>query len=827
MILPSYDPTNVILSETAKGRRSEGPQTENSQQITEIEMKTTIQIVAVLAIVLLPLRVIGQQSISWRSEAANGNWENGHCGEIGFGNSQWWYPGFAPNQARNRPDCNDGSTTRHNLSINNNAHLTMTLNTTFWGVRSLTLTSATLSNRTFNGSADDATRGLSLTNGLFNDANNGVTHTFNVRIGIDAASVTLRTLTSGATTTFTREIFGNSNTIVFDGSGTTNVNAVISGTGASITKSGSGTLSLTSNNTYTGNTNINGGVLSSSGNLTSSLVTVNDGGSLSITATTVSVNGLTVNSGGTLTIGSGRTLTVNGTLTVANGANISNDDWARIIIGSSGSISTSTPSAVVSAATFAREITGGAGWRLLSVPKSGFTVANLAAQTGVQGVTGGANSGFNSNLFTGYTTTTDAWVSAANHTDEFAAGRGFALYFFNNNNAGSSVLPVTLTASGSNLSDAKPVLSAGGAGFNLIGNPYGHAIDVRKLVGRGATVPSVLQIWDDSGVATTDANGNTGSWISTSTQSHILGVWQGGFIQNSNSATDVFIPNAAKLNEPGGFFKETESEERFITLRLDGHHASTGVHTVDRASTLYFHETATLGWDQWDASKIRPLTPSTATIGYMGERNGELTLQSQYSLPYDHSDIIEIPMDFQVSNMGGAFELSADQLVGLPTEWSVLIRDNQTGAVVDLRSDTYSFEHQMLAKIAPATVEPSAIKMSAASSPRFTLIIDPHGITLSTKDDGRGTLDEFALLQNYPNPFNPSTQIGFTLRASHLARLTVYDILGREVAVLVNGVMPAGSHTATFDASNLTSGVYIYKLEAGGQVMTKRMTLIK
>jgi hypothetical protein len=55
----------------------------------------------------------------------------------------------------------------------------------------------------------------------------------------------------------------------------------------------------------------------------------------------------------------------------------------------------------------------------------------------------------------------------------------------------------------------------------------------------------------------------------------------------------------------------------------------------------------------------------------------------------------------------------------------------------------------------------------------------------------------------------------------------VYDILGREVAVLVNETLPAGSHSVNFDASNLTSGVYMYKLEAGGEVLTKRMTLIK
>ncbi len=87
------------------------------------------------------------------------------------------------------------------------------------------------------------------------------------------------------------------------------------------------------------------------------------------------------------------------------------------------------------------------------------------------------------------------------------------------------------------------------------------------------------------------------------------------------------------------------------------------------------------------------------------------------------------------------------------------------------------------------------------------------------------------LNQNYPNPFNPSTVIGFTVGTQNLAsvqtRLSVYDLLGREVAVLVDGVMPAGEHRVSFDASGLSSGVYLYRLQSGSMVETRRMTLVK
>jgi hypothetical protein len=85
----------------------------------------------------------------------------------------------------------------------------------------------------------------------------------------------------------------------------------------------------------------------------------------------------------------------------------------------------------------------------------------------------------------------------------------------------------------------------------------------------------------------------------------------------------------------------------------------------------------------------------------------------------------------------------------------------------------------------------------------------------------------FSLHQNYPNPFNPSTTIKFELpRTSHV-NLSVYDILGREVAVLVNERKDAGVHEVKFDGSNLASGVYLYRLHAGDFVASKRLVLLK
>ncbi len=83
------------------------------------------------------------------------------------------------------------------------------------------------------------------------------------------------------------------------------------------------------------------------------------------------------------------------------------------------------------------------------------------------------------------------------------------------------------------------------------------------------------------------------------------------------------------------------------------------------------------------------------------------------------------------------------------------------------------------------------------------------------------------LAQNYPNPFNPTTTISFTLPDTRLTKLTVFDMLGREIAVLANSVLSAGEHRVDFDAHSLPAGLYFYRLGASDMSVTQKMLLIK
>lgn len=111
---------------------------------------------------------------------------------------------------------------------------------------------------------------------------------------------------------------------------------------------------------------------------------------------------------------------------------------------------------------------------------------------------------------------------------------------------------------------------------------------------------------------------------------------------------------------------------------------------------------------------------------------------------------------------------------------------------------------------------------STTISQDFVVIADPVGIKQISS-----IVKEFSLNQNYPNPFNPTTKIGFSIPKSNYVDLRVYDILGREVKTLLSQQLTVGEYEIDFDAKNLASGMYYYRLQSGDNVSVKKMTLVK
>jgi hypothetical protein len=166
-------------------------------------------------------------------------------------------------------------------------------------------------------------------------------------------------------------------------------------------------------------------------------------------------------------------------------------------------------------------------------------------------------------------------------------------------------------------------------------------------------------------------------------------------------------------------------------------------------------------------------------------------------------------------------------------QWADSIGASKTMLGVLNDNNTLAFA-QTVAAWQPASPPKAGIMVYAANNLKsytdgvFGALVVPTGV----EEPLPARPDAFALMQNYPNPFNPMTTLGFVVGgveghdARHV-RLVVHDILGREIAILVDGMINPGYHEVTFDGSSLASGVYFYRLMAGDVVETKRMTLVR
>ena len=149
---------------------------------------------------------------------------------------------------------------------------------------------------------------------------------------------------------------------------------------------------------------------------------------------------------------------------------------------------------------------------------------------------------------------------------------------------------------------------------------------------------------------------------------------------------------------------------------------------------------------------------------------------------------------------------------------------------ISLDADVSAFGGQTALIFASGFVNPDENE----SGPEFGIFValpDGHvielGIATSSELMANGLPERFKLDQNYPNPFNPSTTISYSLPQSSQVTVAVFDITGKQVAVLVNTEQSAGSYAVNFDASSLSSGVYMYRIQTNSFVQTRKMTLLK
>jgi hypothetical protein len=176
---------------------------------------------------------------------------------------------------------------------------------------------------------------------------------------------------------------------------------------------------------------------------------------------------------------------------------------------------------------------------------------------------------------------------------------------------------------------------------------------------------------------------------------------------------------------------------------------------------------------------------------------------------------VSLPLNFG-SSVNDSYTLSIDKWDNIPSDWNLKLVDTYTDKEYSLRVDfSISFDQSF------------NNNDEKQNSERFEIRIIPEAAKQQAKEVYSDVPKEIELNQNYPNPFNPVTTISFYLPESQDVKLSIFNIVGQPVSVLFEGRLSSGRQQFEWDATDRPSGMYIYQLEVGDKVMTRKMTLVK
>jgi len=483
-------------------------------------------------------------------------------------------------------------------------------------------------------------------------------------------------------------------------------------------------------------------------------------------------------------------------------------------------------------------ITGNEGWRMMTAPVNGVSYGTLLDTLWTQGFTGAdANNGQTSNVLV-WSEATQSFSSIANASDVPSAGQGFIAYVYDDDDfdgTGDGFPKHILTESTQRSGSVSPTLSftdtgnSSGDGWNLVGNPYGATIDWDATSGLSSSnLDASFYVWSDS------ANAGAGDYLSWNGTTGSFGggkiaPWQGFWVKAN--ATEPSLSFTDDVRSAGGvLLKKKPASTLSFTLEGNSQRSS---------SILSFQAEALTSNDRYDAFKLQSLNTEYLSLFTQLEDGSGLDINA---LPSSLKETLSIPLDYSFSSGGSPSASNNMELSwnpeNLPNDMTIVLVDNHTGIETDLTSaSSYSFKLEANAKSTSKSnegltspqhrvVTPSVVKAKAGKDARFTIAI--NGETSVSNEQATELPSVVELQQNYPNPFNPSTTIAFGIPQTGKVTLEVFDLLGRKVATLINGQnRTAGQHTLNFDASSLSSGMYIYRLQAGNSVITKKLTLIK
>ncbi|GAB5534290.1 MAG: hypothetical protein Rubg2KO_05390 [Rubricoccaceae bacterium] len=455
---------------------------------------------------------------------------------------------------------------------------------------------------------------------------------------------------------------------------------------------------------------------------------------------------------------------------------------------------------------------GVAGWRMLAPPGASTTVNAFLGPLWTQGFSGADISGGTPNVYA-YDETTGTYDPAPSASSSWARGTGRFVYVYADDDP-------TTTATDTGFPKALPTVGLGpsgpftfaltrtvgnaepqGPGWNLLGNPFDQAIDWDDAGWTKTGVSNSVYVWDPNhnGGSYRVWNGTAGSlaggivpagnafWVEATANGAALDVAESAKV----GASDVLGVTASRPDSPSVIALHLRSEDR---------------PALGAEAFLTFEAEGTDGIDPRDAWVLSPFTPDYLSLGTMvGDR--QLAIDARGPEP---SDVVVYPLAVEaVTNrqpVGERLVLSWPTL-DVPPEWTLELVDLDTGTRLDLRR----------------TPNHAFALAAGSASPRLELHVSPAGGTSSTGSPSNA----LSLSPPAPNPAQGTVELAFELATTRSVRLAVYDVLGREVALVADGARAAGRHAMSLDTRGLEPGVYVVRLVTGAEARTVPLTIAR
>jgi len=477
-------------------------------------------------------------------------------------------------------------------------------------------------------------------------------------------------------------------------------------------------------------------------------------------------------------------------------------------------------------------------WRTLTSPVAGqtyqefFEAFDTPGGNGLwtQGTTGARDENGDPNVLT-LNGDGDDWIAVPDLTQPIPPGTGFLMSVFEDDDGINTTGSFNKTASFTGVQNSAgftvelsttPGTGSGtsGSGFSILGNPFKSDLDFNKL--ETDQITESIWIYDRNAASTT--NGNQGGWVSYNASTNagditdgIISPFQGFVVQKTDPVSgtpSVTFPIASLSGDTGApFFGKETSKPDFVRLELSGEN-------LYNSMWLAFSNMGSFDENRGDAMQLMPFESEFATLS--SRKNDDILMDIGH-FPFLVGEE-KIPVHANVTRPGN-YTIRVTDTELSPGNVLYLI-DLETNESVRIEKDIeYTFKKEGNSTSAKDSVNnclATPQKAKVESNNRF--IIASSQLQSTQIND---LPDSYRLQQNYPNPFNPTTQITYELPQNSDVRLEVFDMNGRQVATLVNESVSAGTHTVNFDATNLSSGVYIYKLQAGSTVLSRKLTLIK